>query len=217
MIRISAALACCALVSGCVSIDSYPDEWAEMVQVKSGACPDIDGEHKNAAEQFDKTKNGVHERIGRSLAHLLNGGSLYAWHQADNRFGKTIVDPAQDAYQTISLRLVEGKLHIKASLSGGSTKTFDLPTRQRCSDSTLLLEGDWHGTATLLTLSLFLTIVDRVTLALGRAEDGSLLVRETAMGGAFIAWAPIPAYVDSAWTRFPPVVQAPEQLSGLTP
>jgi len=51
---------------------------------------------------------------------------------------------------------------------------------------------------------------------LGRAEDGSLLVRDSEWGVAFF-FVPIPVFTSAYWTRFPPVAPVPTRPSGLTP
>lgn len=207
----------CAFASGCVGRAVYDESWAEQVKVESDACPAIDGVYQNAGERFAKAKHDTHERRAVSLAHLLNGGNYYLSHQADDQLGQTFEDPAEDPYQTVSLRLEEGKMNVEASLADGSTRAFDLPTRQQCRDSTLLLESDWGNSGTAIKLS----VIERTTLALGRAEDGSLLVHGSESSVFFILFLPFSAGTYGDWTRFPPVAAvpplAPEQISGLTP
>lgn len=200
-----AVILVCAFVSGCVTRPVYGESWAEQVKVESGACPVIDGVYQNAGERFSKAKHDTYERRTVSLAHLLNGGiHTFGSHQADDRLGQTFYDPAEDAYQTVSFQLVEDKLHIKASLADGSTRTFDLPTRQRCRDSTvLLLKADWGD----IVISRGFNVFERWTIALGRAEDGSLLVRQSE---ASLVWLVLPiGYTGADWIRFPPVAPAP--------
>lgn len=201
-ILMAAVILASAFASGCGYHPVYDESWAEQVKVESDACPVIDGDYQNAGETFLKPPIGRIERENVSLAHLLNGWNDAGGHQADNRLGQTFYDPAEDAYQTVSLRLADGKLHIEAALADGSSRAFDLPTRRQCRDSTLLLEAFWDS---------FEIGYIRETVALGRAEDGSLL--------AYKAWttvfiAPLVGH-DAVWIRFPPA--APAQRSVLTP
>src|SRR5437867_8376679 len=183
--------------------------WADQVKVESGACPVIEGEYQNAGGRFSKAKHDTYECTPVSLAHLLNEWDDSQLRKSDNRLGKTSPDPAKDPYRTVSLRLLDGKLHVEASLADGSTRAFDLPTRQQCRDSTLFLEADWDDSDD--------PAIVRRTRALGRAEDGSLLVRDSEWGVAFVFLVPIPMFTFAEWTRFPPVAPAPTQPSGLTP
>ena len=181
--------------------------WADQVKVESGGCPVIDGEYQNAGETFTKAKHDTYECTTVSLAHLLNSWDDSGLRQADQRLGPTSPDPVKDPYQKVSLRLLDGKLHVEASLADGSTRAFDLPTLQQCRDSTLFLEADWDDSSEP-------TIVRR-TRALGRAEDGSLLVRDSEGGVAFIL-LPIPVFSFAELTRFPPVAPVATP-SGPTP
>ena len=206
-----AVILACVFASGCVTRERpvYGIAWAEQVKVESDTCPVIDGDYQNAGERFSKAKHDTYEREIVSLAHLLNGGNYHVSHQADDRLGQTFYDPAQDVYQTVSLRLAEGKLHVEAARADGSTRAFDLPTRQRCRDSTLLLKKGWGDSGT----AIYYSIAERTTLALGRAEDGSLLVRGSESTVGFVMYLPISWQTFADWTRFPPVAPpAPAQL-----
>ena len=181
--------------------------WADQVKVESGGCPVIDGEYLNAGGRFSKARHDTFECTTVSLAHLLNSWDDSALREADKRLGPTSPDPAKDPYQKVSLRLLDGRLHVEASLADGSTRGFDLPTHQPCHDSTLFLEADWdQGEAWFF----------RRSGALGRAEDGSLLVREGEGGVAFF-FVPIPYFTIGEWTRFPPAAPVPTRSTGLTP
>jgi hypothetical protein len=198
------------VTSGCVMNERavYGIDWPEKVKMETDACPVIDGDYQNSGERF---ASGTYERQAVSLAHLFNGGSE-KWHRAENRLGRTSFNPAEDGYQTVRLRLAEASLHIEGVRADGSTKSFDLPTRQQCKNSTLLLEGDWGGSETMLLAS----AVGRSTLALGRAEDGSLLVRQSETGVGFVLWLPVFAGTFADWTRFQPASAAPAQLTEVT-
>ena len=195
-----AVILICAFASGCVFRPVYGEFWAKQVKVESDACPVIDGNYQNAGEMFSKAKHDTYEHEMISLAHLMNRWDDIGAGKADKRLGMTFADPAEDAYQTVSLRLVKGKLHIEASLADGGARAFDLPTRQQCRDSTVVLEADWFDDGE--------AISGRKTLALGRAEDGSLLVYEAATE-FFWLW-PIPSR-SASWKRFPPVAPAPRR------
>lgn len=174
--------------------------------VEPGACPVIDGDYQNAGERFLKAKHDTYKRQAVSLANLLNGWVTTKRSPRDDRLGVTALDPAEDAYQSVSLRLTEDKLHIRASRADGSTSEFDLPTLQQCRDSILLLEKGWGDSGTMLYFSL----AERSALWLGRAEDGSLLVRQNAASVGFILFLPISVDREAFWFRFPPVAPSPE-------
>ena len=203
--RTLAVILVCAFATGCVHRPVYWESWAKQVIVESGACPVIDGDYQNAGERFLKAKHDTYERQNVSLAHLLNGWVSAKWFPADDRLGRTAFNPAEDAYQSVSLRLAEGKLHIRASRADGSTRAFDLPTLQQCRDSILLVEKGWGDSGTMLYLSL----AERSTLGLGRAEDGSLLVHQRASGVGFLMFLPISVDTEEFWFRFPPVAPSP--------
>ncbi len=189
-----AVVMACAFVSGCVTRPVYEESWAEQVRVKSGACPDIDGVYQNTGEAFSRASHDTRVRELFSLAHVLNGAFSYVSFFDDDRLGQTFTDPAKDAHQTVSLQLTEGMLHIEAVLADGSTRTFDLAARGRCRDSTMLVEADWKQDDEFFV---------RTALALGRAEDGSLLVYRTTTEVVFFL-VPLAGH-DAAWIRFPPV------------
>lgn len=206
----------CTFSSGCVSRAVYPDTWAEQVQVESGTCPVIDGEYQNAGELFTRGRNDRLVRNEVSLVDVFNEvaydaplevlGSDVSVPQGDDRPGIPFPEPLIDHYQTIHLRLVEDKLHVEAARASGSTETFELATRRQCRDSTLLLEVDWY----VATYALLLNVAERTTFALGRAEDGSLLVRAGLGGGLFILQWPILAGAGANWMRFPAVAEGSE-------
>jgi hypothetical protein len=183
----------------------YWESWAKQVLVESGACPVIDGDYQNAGERFLKAKHDTYERQNVSLAHLLNHWVSAQQPPADDRLGRTAFNPAEDAYQSVSLRLTEGTLHIRASRADGGTRAFDLPTRQQCRDSLLFLEKGWGDSGTML----YLSVVERSALWLGRAEDGSLLVRQSASGVGFVMYLPVSVDTEAFWFRFPPVAHTP--------
>ncbi len=177
------AILACTFSSGCVSLAVYPETWAEQVQVESGTCPVIDGHYQNSGEILTRDRNDSLVRTEVNLVDVFNEvaydtpteilGSDQVIPHGDDRPGIPFPEPLIDHYQTIRLRLVGDKLQVEATRKGGSTETFELATRQQCRDSILLLEVDWY----VATYSLLLNVAERTTYALGRAEDGSLLVR----------------------------------------
>jgi hypothetical protein len=178
------------------------------VKVESGACPAIDGNYQNASDEF--TYDGFTPRVV-SLAHKLNGGIATSPHVADDRLGRTHYDAATDVYRTIRLQLVADKLHVEASGADGSTRAFDLPTRLPCRDSMLILEGK-----TDVVFYLILNAVTQYTLALGRAEDGSLLVLDSNKGAGTYGVLPV-AGSAAYWMRYRPVAPVAAPPSGVTP
>lgn len=205
-----------AIATGCVSSAVYPETWAGRVQVESGACPVIDGEYRNVGELLTYASNDRLERTEVSLSEIFNEAaydtpaqdlsSEQPIPQGDDRPGIPFPEQGGQDYRTMRLRMAQESLSVEAVLADGSTRTFELPTRRKCRDSTLLLETDWSAE----TLSLLVSFVDRSTLALGRAEDGSLLVRAGSSGGLFIFQWPILVGGGAGWIRFPPAAAATE-------
>ncbi len=197
----------CAFTSGCVINERavYGIDWADKVQLEGDECPVVDGEYQNAGERF---ASGTYERQDVSLAHLFNGGRE-KWHNATDRLGRTAFDPAEDGFKKVRLQLLEGSLYVEATREDGSTRAFNVPTSRECHDSTMFLEGNWGDSATMV----FASAVARSTVALGRAEDGSLLVRESDTGVGFVLWLPIVAGRFSEWTKFPPVAPGAESAA----
>jgi hypothetical protein len=223
---ITAVLAVSA--TGCTTLRPiYPDSWPTQVVAKNGACPVIDGEYQNTGEWFRGKKyvaDPVRETV--SLAYLLNAGPAYILHHGNygegddvspdyvNRLGKTYHDPARDAYRTIAMRLADDTLHIEASLADGGKKTFALPVRQRCRDSLLVLET---GLSPEEEYSEYPFLVGSSTYALGRAEDGSLLMHASSWDMMFFVFVPALAENAESWARFPAFPSEPVHSSVLIP
>ena len=210
MIRLIAIGAFAALASGCVTSAVYEESWAQQVQVETGACPIVDGIYQNAGEKFTEDGSNGLQRKDTSLAHLLNGGWDSPAHSADDRLGTTFYDASADSYQTVSLRLDEGKLRVEAMLADGTTRKFAMPVKHRCHDSLLVLETGFG-------YDLFAAGFMHGYYALGRAEDGSLLAYQHFMAEALaVFWNS-----ESYWTRFPSVASNPDaeiaQATALTP
>jgi hypothetical protein len=197
-----AAICAGTLLTGCFSTSAViPDDWAGQVVLQGDDCPAIDGTYRNAGETHAALWGGEYFRHERSLAHILNGGtgrpSLELW----NRLGPTSENPSADRFDSISLRLADGRLHVSAADAEGDGRTMSLPVHVRCRDSVIALDVDWGRYA------LFPGFDDddqvgRISIALGRAEDGSLLVREKEAGSYFFLFTPVAAYRDEAWARF---------------
>ena len=92
------------------------------------------------------------------------------------------------------------------SFIDGSTRTLELPTLEQCRNSTLMLEPYLPNDE---------IEYDRENLALGRAEDGSLLARWSSTTVLFI-FGPNAADYSAVWIRFPPAAP-PQQPAVLTP
>jgi hypothetical protein len=189
-------------LTGCFSTSAViPDDWAGQVVLQGDDCPAIDGTYRNAGEMYEEQFGGEYVRRERSLAHILNGGtgrlSLELW----NRLGPTSDDPSADRFDSISLRLADGQLHVTASAAEGGERTVSLPVKARCRDSVIALDVDWGRYA------MFPGFDDddqvgRISIVLGRADDGSLLVREKEAGSYFFLFMPVFAYRNEAWARF---------------
>src|SRR5687767_6082431 len=139
MFRISTTLMACCLASGCVSSGGgYPMNWPEPEALQSGACPDIDGEYKDAGEMFLERSEGHYVQEPVSLARLLNGWA----DQKDQRLEYTVQE-ATDGFESISLRLVGDNLRVTTSRTGTFGKTFDIPVKRSCGESLMPMEADW--------------------------------------------------------------------------
>jgi hypothetical protein len=195
-----AAICAGTVLTACFSTSAViPDDWAGQVVLPGDDCPAIDGTYRNAGEMYEEQFGGEYVRRVRSLAHILNGGtgrpSLELW----NRLGPTSDNPSADRFDSISLRLADGRLHVSAADAEGDGQAMTLPVHLRCRDSVVKLDVDWGR---YVKLPGTYDSVGRVSLALSRSEDGSLLVRETESGSYFFLFVPAFAYRDAAWIRF---------------
>lgn len=191
-----------ALLAGCFSTSAtIPDDWARPVAMPGDDCPAIDGTFRNAGETYEEYGNGEFSRHGRSLAHILNGGTGHESLELWNRLGSTSEDPARDRFDAITLRLADGRLNVSAADAEGDGRSISLPVDARCRESVLALDVDWGRYAQFPGFD-DVDQVGRISLELGRSEDGSLLVRETESGSYFFLFMPVFAYRDAAWTRF---------------
>jgi hypothetical protein len=202
----------------------YEESWAEQVKVESGTCPIIDGEYLNVGDrgirEKDKAKCDSCGRSTRSLAGLLMLGYDYNVAEDEIRLDPAIDDPTTYVYRSINLRLVGNELHVEALLPDQSVERFELSTRHKCRNSTMLLSTSWDGTDIMGSVP-FVSFISHTSLALGRAEDGSLLVRTGSTEGLFLLEWPLILTMGGTWTRFPPAEpasgQQSAQLSALTP
>jgi hypothetical protein len=210
MLRISAVFAICVLTSGCISTGVYPDSWADKSEVKSGDCPDIDGEYENEGESFSKARN--------------NGLELHAFSLADAfEVGFAANDEAMHANEKVRLELVDMRLRVTAIGPDGSIRSNELPVL-RCRGSMMIMDANWthslqeEGGAELLGISFgMIHWFERTSWMLGRAEDGSLLMRTTSAGSLMFYWMSVLPGGESTWVRFPAVVPSSEQLAGVAP
>lgn len=193
-----------AVSSGCISLPAvYGETWAAPVALEGGQCPVIDGDYQNAGERFTL---GTYEKQAISLAYTLGN---YAEQRDDVPAHLTFENPAADAYETVSLQLSAGRLHVVAARADGTRRSFDLPTEKRCHDSAVILKPAWDNGTVLVA-----SMATRSKLALGRAEDGSLLLLSSDAAMGFLFYMPIVAGSGKEWTLFPPALPA---IEGSTP
>ncbi len=230
MFRLFAICTAAVLAAGCVSIGSYPDEWAELAHVKSGACPVIDGEYLNQGESSDMGGDEFKQSTP-GLAQILSQGFSIESYQPDvpaeieevsiegDRANESIEGPAVDPYEKVSLELVDKTLKVTVTGTDGSTSSFERPVLSRCRGSMMLVAKDWSSTLDDedMPTSVFLHLLEREAWKLGRAEDGSLLLHVSYGGSLMVLQWPILPVLASGWMRFPAIPPAPAQLSSLTP
>jgi len=188
---ITAVLLIAVCTSGCFTASVYDDSWAPLAKTQAGACPEIEGVFENAGEYFSEGKGGKLDREELSLAHILNGGWSLPTHHVADGFGTTFYKAADDEFREISLRLEGDRLLVEAMRPGGELRKFAMPVRHGCHDSLQVLATDWG-------MDLFSASFMRGHYAIGRAEDGALLVYRRAYGEALgVFWA-----VKGEWIRF---------------
>ena len=183
-----------AALSGCVSPGVYPEEWAERVRVEPGHCPDLDGEYWNDGESFDGSGKGVQRRETR-FVHVLKDAATFDADPHD----RSIIDWKAAPYRRFSMQRTSGLIHVTATKEDGATLAYDLAVIGECRESLLYVrKSGWqHGEFT----------SSQQDLSLGRAADGSLLVRFTARA---VAWLLVPVTEwESQWTRYAAVGAEP--------
>jgi hypothetical protein len=191
------------LADGCTSYGVYADDWAGKASVKSGECPDIDGEYSGIGETVDESDGKQLPGRPIELATTLSEGIDYSI-------------PGAEFLLKVSLQVVGRTLRVTATLSDGSDMRFERPVLD-CQDSMLVMDADWHesiedeeGAAALGTTMGMVHIVERKSWKLARAEDGSLLMRKSEGGSLMLFWFPVLPGWETTWVRFPRYVPAPE-------
>jgi hypothetical protein len=198
MFRIAAILMTSVLACGCVSIGTYPDQWAEQVKLESGDCPSIDGEYLNAGESLDTKSDELMPDSG--LAQVLSDGFGFE----SDALGAPTGSAASD-YKKVRLELVDETLKIAATRTDGQIDVFDRPVERRCKDSMWVVDVDWSTTLDdeEVPTSVLLHFLERESWKLGRAEDGSLLLHVAYGGSVMVLEWPIFPVLASGWIRFP--------------
>lgn len=197
----TAQCVCLALVAacicGCVTRPVYHDAWAARVNVEPGACPPIDGEYSDAGEAYTRTGNGGFQRHARSLAEIFNVTLNSAFDDGTIEQVAFADAPVRDT-RTVRLHLAGNTLQVKATFSDGGTTSFDLPVQKRCRDSILILAAVRDSTGD----SAF-AVTGKYVTALGRTEDGSLLVRKSETEAGFFWLLPLGVTSHGEWMMFP--------------
>ena len=80
----------------------------------------------------------------------------------------------------------------------------------------MVLNASWDGTDIMGTVP-FVSFVNHSSLVLGRAMDGSLLVRSGSTEGMFLLEWPLMFAQESDWTRFAPIASHAEPLQASAP
>ena len=214
--RAGAACAALAFTAGCVSGGVYPDEWAEKVEVGSSDCPVIDGEFVNEGEYFEKVDD---DGLIRHTTTLGEFGCLSCQHEMEPALemepDRVAITAVTDVYPKFRLRLGDETLHIQAIAADGSTLDIEQPVRKSCRDSMMLVEADWSSSLEdedgweMFGQTLGMSTLARSNWKLGRAEDGSLLVRASESGSLLVFYWPILPMSFSEWIRFPPAATTP--------
>jgi hypothetical protein len=208
--RAGAACAVFVFAAGCVSGGVYPDTWAEKVEAGATGCPVIDGEFVNEGEYFEKVDADGLIRHTTTLGEI---GCLNC--KAEKETARVTVAAVTNSYEKFRLRLVDETLHIQAIAADGSTLDVEQPIRKSCSKSMMLVEADWWSSLEdedgqeMFGATLGMSMVARANWKLGRAEDGSLLVRASETGSLLVFYWPILPMSFSEWVRFPPAATTP--------
>ena len=201
MFRIAITSVAACLASGCISTGIYHDDWAAKAKSESGACAGIDGAYRNVGETFQKIDGRI-EGQPVNLLHLLT-------------YGADSSAVPSEGNETIALKLADMTLHVTTTSADGSTSDFERPV-VNCGDSMVVLDKEWthslqeEGGAELMGVSLgMIHFFDRQSWKLGRAEDGSLLVRSNDSGSLMFYWWPVFPFSETSWFRFPAAEPSP--------
>ena len=209
--RIGAAALMLALLSGCVSTSVYPDHWAEQVEVERGTCPDINGEFVNEGEYFEKVGDGG------VIRHTVSLGSLAcADCTEDERAEAKSFTALTEAYGRFRLELADDTLRIIANTDDGLVYEYEQPVRTSCSGSLLKVESGWwsslqeEGGWEVFGSTLGMSLLAHGSTKLGRATDGSLLVRQSMLASLMVLQWPVFPMAEADWIRFPAASPRPE-------
>ncbi len=190
------------VASGCVnSPPIYGENWPPQVKLEADACPSIDGYYENAGR---RSAGALDSPRPASLVNLLE---FHARSQGFNT--EPGFNPDADAYQEVRLRVADDFLYVDATSADGNKRSFIIPTRRHCRDSLLYLESQ-PDAGTIVVASMY----ERSSIALGRADDGSLLVRGSERFAAFFLYVPVLGINEGDWTIFPPAARASERPAG---
>lgn len=185
-----------SVATGCMSFGGgYPMNWPDRVELVDEECPSLDGRYRNDGSMFHEQGTGyVQEAVG--LSSLLGG-----WADADDqRLDFAPYDAVLDGYTEVSLALAGKTLRVRVDGADREPWSFDVPVRYECENSLMKLDPDWN-IDTLVVVSM----VDRSSLQLGRATDGSLLAHTRSAAGLFLWYVPLMGGSDERWLRFPAV------------
>ncbi|MDP9198174.1 MAG: hypothetical protein M3O07_03040, partial [Pseudomonadota bacterium] len=114
------------------------------------------------------------------------------------------------------LELTDKILTITSTTADGITYSHQRPIRARCSGSMLEIEAGWlssleeEGGWDMFGTTFGMSMLERTSLKLARAEDGALLVRHSEVASLMVLQWPITPMTSSAWIRFPAATPRPE-------
>jgi hypothetical protein len=163
------------------------------VEAGGNGCPVIDGDYRNAGEMSHEVYADHYVQEDISLVQLL-----YGWaDQGDQRLDFTALEPGTDPHESVSLQVGGDALRVRATESDGSVSTFDIPAAIHCEDSLMHVDAVWDAETFLIASS-----IDRSSLAFGRGDDGSLLVKANSAAGYFLFYWPMGGGKDERWLRF---------------
>ena len=203
--RLIGAAAVLGLLSGCVSTSVYPDHWAKQVDPARGECPDVDGEYLNEGEYFEKVGDGGIVRHTVTLGALACAACTESERQAEGTLASVT-----EAYPRFRVELADETLAITASTGDdGITQRYEQPVRTDCSGSLLQVEAGWWSSLQeedgweTFGATLGMSLLSRASMKFGRAEDGSLLVRQSALSSLMVLQWPVLPMTEADWIRFP--------------
>jgi len=189
------SLALCAL-SGCVSYGGrYPMNWPDRVVEQSGQCQVVDGDFQDTGEKFEEVADLQYVQEPARLARLLG-----TWGDQDGLPDENTANLSDtDPYRAVRLRLIDQRLEVTAYPAEGESRSFQLPVEPECDETLVELAADWNADSFVV-----ISALDRASLKLGRASDGSLIVKANSAGSMFFLYAPMFWGKDQTWFRFRP-------------